>query len=187
MDFPRSTIASQYPVMRVVSALRRSLLALLASIKLPVMCATKTLYRPFTPASSDKFCSNSVGACNCSARLKKNANTRYDCPKTARSCVRGWCSGRFADQRWPISRWMGHDLPAIAPRGHARMARSHMWPRDLVAAIHFASWYLHLRYNVWCSSTGQRNENTERELASLRTPSEIFLMHGALENQPDAE
>jgi hypothetical protein len=55
-----------------------------------------------------------------------------------------------------------------------------MWPRKMVAAIHFTSWYLNLRYEVWRHSTGDRNEGTERDLASLRSPSEIFLMHGSL-------
>jgi hypothetical protein len=60
-----------------------------------------------------------------------------------------------------------------------------MWPRELVAAVHFASWYLHLRYDVWCATNG-RNENTERELASLRSPSELFLMHGSLDIDTDS-
>jgi hypothetical protein len=57
-----------------------------------------------------------------------------------------------------------------------------LWPRELVAAIHFASWYLPLRYDVWRALHNRsRNETTERELASLRSPSELFLMHGALD------
>jgi hypothetical protein len=54
------------------------------------------------------------------------------------------------------------------------------WPRQLVAAVHFASWYLNLRFDVWRHSTGQRNLQTEKELASLRSPSEIFIMRGSL-------
>jgi hypothetical protein len=57
-----------------------------------------------------------------------------------------------------------------------------LWPRKLVASIHFASWYLNSRYDVWLKSDrsqSQRCEQTERELASLRSPSEIFLMHGS--------
>lgn len=61
-----------------------------------------------------------------------------------------------------------------------------MWPRELVAAIHFTSWYLVLRYDAWCA-TNNRNENTERELASLRSPSELFLMHGSLSADTDAK
>ena len=51
-----------------------------------------------------------------------------------------------------------------------------MWPREIVAAIHFASFYLPLRYDVWRGDAGTRNEHTERELSGLRTPSEIFLL-----------
>ena len=61
-----------------------------------------------------------------------------------------------------------------------------MWPRELVAAIHFASWYLNLRYDSWCSSSGRRNEETECELQSLRSPSEIFLMRGSLKSKTNA-
>ena len=62
-----------------------------------------------------------------------------------------------------------------------------LWPRELVAAIHFASWYLSVRYDVWCSSTGSRNEETERELTSLRSPSEIFLMRESLTIESDGQ
>jgi len=54
-----------------------------------------------------------------------------------------------------------------------------MWPRQLVAAVHFASWYLNLRYDVWCRHSGRRNLQTEKELSSLRSPSEIFIMVGS--------
>lgn len=61
-----------------------------------------------------------------------------------------------------------------------------MWPRELVAAIHFTSWYLNLRYEAWCANN-DRNHTTERELASLRSPSELFLMHGSLKADTDAK
>ena len=61
-----------------------------------------------------------------------------------------------------------------------------MWPRELVAAIHFASWHLNLRYDSWCSSSGRHNEETECELQSLRSPSEIFLMRGSLKSKTNA-
>jgi hypothetical protein len=54
-----------------------------------------------------------------------------------------------------------------------------LWPQILVSSIHFASWYLPLRYEVWSKAEGRRNADTERELASLRSPSEIFLMAGS--------
>jgi hypothetical protein len=50
-------------------------------------------------------------------------------------------------------------------------------PRDIVAAVHFASWYLNIRYDAWRSlKDGRRNEQTERNLARLRTPSEFLLL-----------
>src|SRR5688572_14172459 len=49
-----------------------------------------------------------------------------------------------------------------------------LWPQNLVSAVHFASWYLPLRYEVWSKSEGRRDDNTEKKLASLRSPSEIF-------------
>ncbi len=56
---------------------------------------------------------------------------------------------------------------------HAEM----LWPRELVAAIHVASFYFGIRYDAWRAfGGGRRNEQTERELASLRTPSELFLI-----------
>jgi hypothetical protein len=50
-------------------------------------------------------------------------------------------------------------------------------PRDIVAAVHFASWYLNIRYDAWKSfERGPRNEQTERNLGRLRTPSEFLLL-----------
>lgn len=88
------------------------------------------------------------------------------------------------DGRLP-DRWANDYLDLL------RIATEHwqhqpMWPRELVAAIHFTSWYLNLRYDAWCA-TNDRNENTERELASLRSPSELFLMHGSLDIDTDAK
>jgi hypothetical protein len=55
-------------------------------------------------------------------------------------------------------------------------------PRELVAAVHFASWYLDLRYKTWCKFSGGRNTNTECELARIRTPSETFLMMSVIKD-----
>jgi len=53
------------------------------------------------------------------------------------------------------------------------------WPREIVASTHFASWYLHLRYNVWKTGSGQRNEQTEKLPGAVRSSSELFLMSPA--------
>ncbi len=50
-------------------------------------------------------------------------------------------------------------------------------PRDTVAAVHFASWYLKIRYEAWCGfEKGRRNQRTERNLGRLRIPSEFLLL-----------
>jgi hypothetical protein len=49
-------------------------------------------------------------------------------------------------------------------------------PRELVAAVHFASWYLEIRYTAWCRGAKRRNPATEGQFAGIRTPSETFLM-----------
>ncbi|GAB5442582.1 MAG: hypothetical protein Fues2KO_29310 [Fuerstiella sp.] len=74
----------------------------------------------------------------------------------------GWASEYLSLLRIATKQWV-HEL---------------LWPRRLVAAIHFTSWYLNLRYEAWRISH-DRNENTERELASLRSASELFLMQGS--------
>jgi hypothetical protein len=52
-------------------------------------------------------------------------------------------------------------------------------PRDIIAAVHFASWYLNIRYDSWKHfNVGMRNEKTEHNLARLRTPSEMLLLSG---------
>ena len=49
--------------------------------------------------------------------------------------------------------------------------------RDIVAAVHFASWYLQIRYDAWRGfERGDRNEKTERNLGRLRIPSEFLLL-----------
>ena len=57
-------------------------------------------------------------------------------------------------------------------------------PRDIVAAVHFASWYLPIRYEAWNSfGRGPRNQQTERNLGRLRTPSEFLLLSGHVEKE----
>ncbi len=51
-----------------------------------------------------------------------------------------------------------------------------LWPRDLVAAVHVASLYFRLDYQVWCQHSGHRNEQTDGDLAAIRTRSELFLL-----------
>ncbi|MHC4644508.1 MAG: hypothetical protein ACYTBJ_03330 [Planctomycetota bacterium] len=50
------------------------------------------------------------------------------------------------------------------------------WPKKLVAAIHFTSFYLDFRYKAWCAFTKSRNVQTEDALAGIRVRSEFFLL-----------
>ena len=52
-----------------------------------------------------------------------------------------------------------------------------LWPRRLIAAMHYALLYLDIRYAAWRSfgGGGRRNEETERELASVTAPTRIFF------------
>lgn len=49
------------------------------------------------------------------------------------------------------------------------------WHKKLVAAIHFASFYLGYRYEAWCSFKKSSNVETRDLLAKIRTRSEFFL------------
>ena len=51
-------------------------------------------------------------------------------------------------------------------------------PRRTVWAVQFASWYLPLRFEVWCRSSGDSNADTVGQLALIRTPSELFITDG---------
>ena len=51
--------------------------------------------------------------------------------------------------------------------------------RDVVAAVHYASWYLRFRYDSWRAfEAGKTNERTEINLHRLRSPSELLLLCG---------
>ena len=55
-------------------------------------------------------------------------------------------------------------------------------PREVVSAVHFASWYLNIRYDGWKGlHRGQRDEKTESNLGRLRAPSEFLLLSGHVE------
>lgn len=55
-------------------------------------------------------------------------------------------------------------------------------PRNVVAAVHFASWYLNIRYDAWCKfNKGRQNEQTDHNLARLRTPSEFLLLSAVVD------
>lgn len=51
-------------------------------------------------------------------------------------------------------------------------------PRQTIWDVHFASWYLPIRYDVWRDNSGNSNDNTVGQLGRIRTPSELFLADG---------
>jgi hypothetical protein len=85
-------------------------------------------------------------------------------------------NGQFPDQ------WCERYLTLLAVATN-RYREDPLWPARLVSAIHFAANYLPLRYDVWRSFTGTRNEETERQLSMLKSPSELFLMYGSLRGE----
>ena len=57
-------------------------------------------------------------------------------------------------------------------------------PREIVAAVHFASWYLNIRYDAWRTfQNGKRNDETDTNLARIRTPSECLLLSSVVEKR----
>ena len=61
------------------------------------------------------------------------------------------------------------------------------WPKRLVAAIHFASCHLSLRYDSWRNLGKKANEvETDTALAQIRTQSELFFVRGVVigKNRP---
>ena len=83
------------------------------------------------------------------------------------------CGVLLSDGAFPHG-WVDRYL-ALLDSVSGSYAGADMIPRRLAWAIHFASWYLPLRYDVWCKSSGRTNDETVVQLARLRTPSELFF------------
>ena len=56
------------------------------------------------------------------------------------------------------------------------------WPREVVGAIHFASFYLPVRYDAWKGLSGAENVATEKTLRHIRLRSEWFLLAGVTDH-----
>src|ERR1043166_3056514 len=80
-----------------------------------------------------------------------------------------WTTGVLSNE------WTDEYLRLLKEAGERCEGQDYL-PRKLVAAVHVASWYLNLRYDAWRSEKGKRNEQTEVNLARLRTPSERLLL-----------
>ena len=83
------------------------------------------------------------------------------------------CGALLSDGAFPPD-WVDQYLTLLDAVSNS-FAGADLIPRRVAWAIHFASWYLPMRYNVWCTSTGLANNDTVRQLARLRTPSELFF------------
>jgi hypothetical protein len=58
----------------------------------------------------------------------------------------------------------------------------------IIEAVHFASFYLDIRYGAWVASSGSRNPSTDAHLSAIRLHSEKFLISPAvgLSGGPDS-
>jgi len=56
------------------------------------------------------------------------------------------------------------------------------WPREVVGSLHFASFYLEIRFDAWRRASGKDNPNTRRGLGEIRRCSEVFLL-SSLKNE----
>ncbi len=82
------------------------------------------------------------------------------------------CETLISQGKFPEG-WVTTYLELVA-KLTAQYAGQSMLPRRIVWAVHFASWYLPLRYDVWCKTNGDSNKDTVGQLSRLRAPSEIF-------------
>ena len=78
-------------------------------------------------------------------------------------------SGRFPDG------WVGTYL-GLLDEAVAEWGDSPVLPRQLVGSVLYASWYLPIRYQAWRQRSGQQLTETEGDLATIRTPSAVFLL-----------
>lgn len=70
--------------------------------------------------------------------------------------------------------WVSRYVSLVASASNA-WGEEKLWPREVVAAVHFASFYLQGRYDAWRVSGGRREE-TEAQLTKIRGVSEAFLL-----------
>ena len=72
------------------------------------------------------------------------------------------------------------DYLALVTRAEEQWSQSPVLPRQLVAALHFASWYLELRYRAWATlNANAQNPHTEARLIRVRRASEPLLLSPA--------
>jgi hypothetical protein len=77
--------------------------------------------------------------------------------------------------------WVNTYLELLKEAKQTWMHQAH-WPRQLVTAVHMATWILHNRYSAWSNlEQGKRNSTTEELLNKLRSQSHMFLDAPAIE------
>jgi len=81
--------------------------------------------------------------------------------------------------------WVSRYASLVEKATHVWVDRPE-WPREVVASLHFASFYLEIRYEAWRRAVAQDNAVTRRGLGQVRRCSEVFLLGSVLKNEmPD--
>lgn len=65
---------------------------------------------------------------------------------------------------------------SLLEKAQLKWGSKDMVPRKVMSSIHFTSFYLNIRYEVWKSDFNSENLETEQELLNIRTPSEVFIL-----------
>jgi hypothetical protein len=72
-------------------------------------------------------------------------------------------------------KWVDAYLELLVEARQTWVSQTH-WPRQLVAAIHMASWILDSRYRAWLAGAeGRRNSTTEELISAVTSHSHLFL------------
>ena len=87
-------------------------------------------------------------------------------------------NGKFPDG------WVDRYLELLG-EGNQLWRAEDYWPKKLVAAVHFTSFYLDSRYKAWSAFKKSRNVRTEDALARIRVSSEFFLLDAAVQEFKD--
>jgi hypothetical protein len=71
--------------------------------------------------------------------------------------------------------WVSRYVALVERASHVWRDQSD-WPREVIAAIHFASFYLEIRYQAWQHGSARDNPATRKALGEIRRHSELFLL-----------
>jgi hypothetical protein len=71
--------------------------------------------------------------------------------------------------------WVSHYVSLVEKATNVWGSRGD-WPKELVASLHFASFYLEIRFDAWRKASGRDNPSTRQGLGEIRRCSEMFLL-----------